>query len=88
MTKESQNTILSPFFVKLMLSILGEAAGDRTSTQRELQSILPGLQTTVEARELYGKAFGSLLVSLTVIRRRTFDNNEISRYSWKVQTIK
>lgn len=58
-----ENTILSPFLVKLLLSILAEAAGTNTSTHRELQSVLPSVQTTNETRELYGKAFGSLLVS-------------------------
>lgn len=64
LNKHSENTILSPFLVKLLLSILGEAAGEGTSTNRELQSILPSIQSTAETRELYGKAFGSMLVSL------------------------
>lgn len=64
LNKQNENTILSPFLVKLLLSILGEAAGEGTSTNRELQSVLPSVQSTAETRELYGKAFGSMLVSL------------------------
>jgi len=55
------NTIISPFLVKLLLSILAEAAGSETSTHRELLSVLPSVQSNVQTRELYGKIFGSLL---------------------------
>lgn len=57
-----QNAVLSPFLVKLLLSILAETAGEETSTHRELLSVLPSIRTTAEIREHYGKAFGSLLV--------------------------
>lgn len=49
--------------VKLLLSILVEAAGQATSTHRELLSILPSISTEAEMRELYARTFGSLLVS-------------------------
>lgn len=55
--------MLSPFLVKLLLSILVEAAGQGTSTHRELLSILPSISTEAEMRDLYAKTFGSLLVS-------------------------
>jgi len=57
----NENTVISTFLVKLLLSILAEAAGTGTSTHRELLSVLPSVQTFTEARDLYGKAFGSLL---------------------------
>lgn len=60
---EHENTIVSPFLVKLLLSILAEAAGQDTSTHRELLTILPSIRTEEEIRELYGRTFGSLLVN-------------------------
>lgn len=61
--KQNENMVLSPFLVKLMLSILSEAAGEGTSTHRELASVSP-IQSTAKTRELYGEALGSMLVSL------------------------
>lgn len=79
-----ENTILSPFLVKLLLSMLGEAAGERTTTRRELQSVLPSIQSSLEARELYGKAFGSMLVSLRAIawakKAHTHTHHKIKKY--------
>lgn len=66
MLSDSSNMILSPFSVKLLLSLLSEAAGAGTSTHQELADILPSIQTIIQARELYGKIFGSLLVSVSV----------------------
>ncbi|XP_055302785.1 serine protease inhibitor 27A-like [Sitodiplosis mosellana] len=60
-TNEQENTVVSPFLVKLLLSILAEAAGQDTSTHRELLTILPSIRTEEEIRELYGRTFGSLL---------------------------
>lgn len=67
-----QNTVVSPFLVKLLLSILAEAAGQGTSTHRELLSILPSIRTEGETRELYGRTFGSLLVCLMIVYNITF----------------
>lgn len=64
---DDQNTVVSPFLVKLLLSILAEAAGQDTSTHKELLSVLPSIRTVEETRELYGRTFGSLLVSLNYI---------------------
>lgn len=58
---DDQNTVVSPFLVKLLLSILAEAAGQDTSTHKELLSVLPSIRTQEETRELYGRTFGSLL---------------------------
>lgn len=63
MLSDPSNMILSPFSVKLLLSLLSEAAGLDTSTHKELAAVLPSIQTLIQARELYGKIFGSLLVS-------------------------
>lgn len=61
MLSDPSNMILSPFSVKLLLSLLSEAAGPDTSTHKELAAVLPSIQTIIQARELYGKIFGSLL---------------------------
>jgi len=61
MLSEPSNMMLSPFSVKLLLSLLSEAAGLDTSTHKELAAVLPSIQTTIQARELYGKIFGSLM---------------------------
>lgn len=55
--------MFSSFSVKLLLSLLAEAAGPDTSTHKELSSILPSIESIHQARELYGKIFGSLQVS-------------------------
>lgn len=60
---EHQNTVVSSFLVKLLLSILAEAAGLDTITRRELLTVLPSIRTEEETRELYGRTFGSLLAS-------------------------
>lgn len=65
LANEQENTMVSTFLVKLMLSILAEAAGQDTITHRELLTVLPSIRTEEEIRELYGKAFGSLLVSFS-----------------------
>lgn len=64
MLSDSSNMILSPFSVKLLLSLLSEAAGPDTSTHQELSEVLPSIRSNIQARELYGKIFGSLLVSI------------------------
>jgi len=61
MLSDPSNMILSPFSVKLLLSLLSEAAGVDTSTHKELAAVLPSIRTIIQARELYGKIFGSLL---------------------------
>lgn len=58
MLSDPYNMILSPFSVKLLLSLLSEATGTDTSTHKELAAVLPSSQTINQARELYGKIFG------------------------------
>jgi len=58
--KKPTNTILSPFLVKLLLSMLSEAAGSGTQTERELATVWPTVQNNIKTREHYGKIFGSL----------------------------
>lgn len=62
LAKNQSNTIISPFLVKLLLSVLAEAAGPNTSTERELQSIWPSIQSNIKTREHYGNIFKSLKV--------------------------
>jgi len=52
MLSDPSNMILSPFSVKLLLSLLSEAAGPDTSTHKELAAVLPSIQTIIQAREL------------------------------------
>lgn len=59
-----QNTVVSPFLVKLLLSILAEAAGVGSSTHREMLSVLPNINKAEEIQDLYAKPFVALLVSL------------------------
>lgn len=53
--------------VKLLLSILVEAAGNGTSTHRELLTILPSISTEAEMHDLYARTFRSLLVSMICV---------------------
>ncbi|XP_031618765.1 serine protease inhibitor 27A-like [Contarinia nasturtii] len=62
---EQKNTVVSPFLVKLLLSMLAEAAGQDTITHRELLTVLPSIRTENQTRELYARAFGSLLKEST-----------------------
>lgn len=62
LAKNQSNTIISPFLVKLLLSVLAEAAGSGTSTERELQTIWPSIQTNIKTREHYSNIFKSLKV--------------------------
>lgn len=64
LVNSDQNTVVSSFMVKLLLSISAEAAGQSTSTQNELLSILPGIESADDLRESYAKPFVSLLVSV------------------------
>lgn len=64
--------MISSFLVKVLLSILTEAAGVGTTTHRELLTILPSLENEADIRELYGKSFGSLLVGSCSYRFRKF----------------
>lgn len=60
--KPTSNVILSPFSVKLLMSLLAEAAGSNTVTERELASVLPGVNSLFQARELYKGVLRSLQV--------------------------
>lgn len=50
--REQQNTIFSPFSVKLLLTLLYEAAGDNSTTKRELSKALVGVNLD-KSRQLY-----------------------------------
>lgn len=50
--REQQNTIFSPFSVKLLLTLLYEAAGDNSTTKRELSKALVGVNLE-KSRQLY-----------------------------------
>lgn len=61
-----QNTVISPFLIKLLLAILAEMAGSGSGSHRELLSNLPGIESENDLRELYAKPFVSLLVSIKI----------------------
>lgn len=52
--------LISPFLAKLLMSLLSEAAGPGTSTERELASVWPTVQSPIFIREHYGRVFKSL----------------------------
>lgn len=60
MNKNDSNAIISPFLAKALMSLLGEAAGEDTVTQRELATVWPEAKTTTLIREHYLAAFESL----------------------------
>lgn len=61
--RSAANVIVSPFAVKLLMSLLAEAAGKDTVTERELSGVLPGVNSVFQARELYSRVLRSLQVS-------------------------
>lgn len=59
-----ENIIISPFSIKLLLSLLAEGAGKDTSTEKELSAVLPGVGSVIQARELYSRILRSLQVRI------------------------
>lgn len=55
-----KNVIISPFSVKLLLTLLSEASGDRTKTQQELSKVIPFGDSHLNAREYFDKFFTAL----------------------------
>lgn len=55
-----RNVILSPISVKLLLTLLSEAAGDHTKTQKELAQVIPFGDSNILAREYFDKFFTAL----------------------------
>lgn len=55
-----KNVIISPFSVKLLLTLLSEASGDRTKTQQELSKVIPFGDSHINAREYFDKFFTAL----------------------------
>lgn len=58
----TSNVILSPFAVKMLMSVLAEAAGKGTVTERELANVLPDVNSNPLAREFYTRVLRSLQV--------------------------
>lgn len=55
-----RNVIISPISVKLLLTLLSEAAGDQTRTQQELAQVIPFGESHILAREYFDKFFTAL----------------------------
>lgn len=55
-----KNVILSPISVKLLLTLLHEASGDHTNTQKELAQVIPFGDSHIHAREYFDKFFTGL----------------------------
>lgn len=58
--EEQTNVIVSPFSVKLLLALLSEAAGNNTTTQKELVKTLEVIKTPDNLRGFYKKLLTSL----------------------------
>lgn len=58
--RNESNTIISPFLAKLLMSLLAEAAGSNTSTERELATVWPMINSLIPVREHYIRLFESL----------------------------
>lgn len=67
-----ENTVISPFLIKLLLAVLAEMAGSGSSGHREILSILPDIKSENELHELYASPFVSLLVSIQHSFTRSF----------------
>lgn len=59
-TNNPRNVILSPISVKLLLTLLSEAAGDHTRTQMELTQVIPFGDSHILAREYFDHFFSAL----------------------------
>lgn len=55
-----KNVILSPISVKLLLTLLSEASGDHSKTQKELSQVIPFGDSHILAREYFEKFFRSV----------------------------
>lgn len=62
LSEKTQNMILSPFLVRLMIAILAQAGSASANSQREIEIVLSNFQSTDETHEIYKKALGSMLV--------------------------
>lgn len=62
LSDNKENTVVSPFLVKLLLAILAEMTGRGSGAHSEILSILPGIKSENELHELYASPFVSLLV--------------------------
>jgi serine protease inhibitor len=68
MNNDKTNVFMSPFFVKLLLAMLLEASGPRTSTEKELQVAFPNfnsINSRFEIRDSYWRALTSFRVNNT-----------------------
>lgn len=57
------NVILSPFSVKLLMSLLFEASAAGTLTQHQLRLATPTISTHYQSREFYKNIFNGLKVN-------------------------
>jgi serine protease inhibitor len=67
-SNKEKNVIVSPLSVKLLLTLLAEAAGQTISSQtrKELEQVLPFNKNLIQAQEYYRKVLGSLSVSFSI----------------------
>lgn len=57
---DNKNVVMSPFSVKILLSLLSEGAGAESKTKMELSSIFPNLNSHKLTREFYRNILDSL----------------------------
>lgn len=80
LNNDKQNTVVSPFLVKLLLAILAEMAGPGSAAHREIVSVLPSIDTETDLLELYASPFVSLLVSLNILYSSAICFDSILKY--------
>ncbi|CAO1344240.1 unnamed protein product [Diamesa hyperborea] len=66
----SKNVIVSPLSVKLLLTLLAEAAGQNvaSTTRKELEQVLPFNKSLYDAKDYFGNVLGSLKVESKVYK--------------------
>lgn len=70
LSKTTQNTILSPFSLELMLSVLAEASSGNTYS--EIEAVLPHIKDIPRQRVLFELALGRILVGSKWFRVKVF----------------
>ncbi|XP_017854379.1 serine protease inhibitor 27A [Drosophila busckii] len=92
-TATKRNVIISPFSIKLVLALLGEAAGENTATQHELVSTQTDVRSANNVREFYRKTLNSFkkenqLHNTLNVRTKLFTDNFIETQQKFTATLK
>lgn len=66
LTENDKNAIVSPFFVKVLLSVLVEASGPETINHREIASAIASFAIIHDIHERYSQAYASISVGFGI----------------------